>query len=163
MKHTIWNSQVDVEDYKDFLSEQHPNVVDDYEKQELVNELNTTYLDDERMNLDIKLDNDVLVLGNLGLWNGNVPAYKYLSGNVNEALSASCDDEVYVYVDAYNLVVDGIHHDGCNHYVVRELKPGVPHDNPLTRAIVNGKFPTSSQISRYTRSLRPVVAKVYGW
>lgn len=39
-------------------------------------ERNSEYLDDERMNLDIQLDKPILVIVDLGLWNGRYSGYK---------------------------------------------------------------------------------------
>ena len=49
-------------------------------------ERNGEYLDDERMNLDIQLDKPILVIVDLGLWNGRYSGYKEIkSGNIKES------------------------------------------------------------------------------
>ena len=39
-------------------------------------EINNRYLDDERVNLNIQLDQPILVIADLGLWNGRRPGYQ---------------------------------------------------------------------------------------
>ena len=158
---TIWSSTANVDDYRDFLIEEHPDVVDEHEKQQLVDELNQTYLDDELENLKRPLDNDILVIANLGLWNGRRTGYRYLGRDLTDIFEAH-NDETRYYVDRYNVRATGAHHDGVNHYTFRELRPDVERDNPLVAAIAAGRPITSQFINRYTRSLRPHVAAVYG-
>ena len=45
----IWSSEVNIDDYKDYLEECFPGVTDDDEKYKIVSELNEVYLDDERI------------------------------------------------------------------------------------------------------------------
>ena len=46
-------------------------------------EINGEYLNDERENLDIQLSQPILVIGDLGMWNGRRMGYKEIaSGNI---------------------------------------------------------------------------------
>lgn len=71
-KHIVWSDiNLDFEDWRDDLQEQYPTASED----ELVMrmyEINDDYLDDERTNLNIQLSQSIIVIGDLGLWNGRV-------------------------------------------------------------------------------------------
>ena len=46
-------------------------------------EINSTYFQDEKTNLDIQLSSPILVVGDLGLWHGRRMGYKEIeSGNI---------------------------------------------------------------------------------
>ena len=68
-KYTIWqNYDVNVDDFREWLEEEFQDVDDEWEKQRLVDELNWLYLDDERSNLNVSCESEILVFGTLGLW-----------------------------------------------------------------------------------------------
>ena len=75
-KKVIWsNYNLDYEDWKDFFDDEYPDLDED-KRIDLMYELNNVYLDDERMNLDIPVSEEIIVLGDLGLWNGRKSGYK---------------------------------------------------------------------------------------
>ena len=109
-RHIIWSNQnLDVddwrEDYKEFL------------------EANYDYLSDERVNLNVQLSQPIIVIGDIGRWNGRVMGYKDIpSGNIRDCLYADTDYTEW-YVDKYgDLRADATHHDGTNHYLYRVFK-----------------------------------------
>ena len=53
------------------------------------------------------------------------------------------------------------HHDGTNHYIYRELKDGVDEDE-VRNLMYNRKFDYDA-MEKYTTSVRPYIAEVYGW
>ena len=159
----IWqNFDLHIEDYQDFLSEEYPEITDENEQMEFIEELNNLYLDDERENLDIQLNNPILVIADLGLWNGRKSGYRIIeSGNIQDILSGNNCDYCKWYVDGYNVKFTGHHHDGTNYYIYREVKD-MDKIDILTDKLYNGTA-TQVDITRYTRSIRPHIAKVYGW
>ena len=53
-------------------------------------EINNRYLDDERVNLNIQLDQPILVIADLGLWNGRRTGYQEISsGNIRTAFTVA--------------------------------------------------------------------------
>ena len=79
-RHLIWsNYDLDYEDWRDDLEEDHPELTED-ERMALMYEINNRYLDDERVNLNIQLDQPILVIADLGLWNGRRTGYQEISG-----------------------------------------------------------------------------------
>ena len=88
-RHIIWSNDIAYDDWREDLEEQYPDLTE-AERMELMYELNGDYLDDERSNLDIQLSRPILVVGDLGLWNGRRMGYKEIpSGNIRDCLTAN--------------------------------------------------------------------------
>ena len=125
-KYLIWsNYSLDYEDWREDLEAEYPEL-SEQEREEKMYERNSEYLDDERMNLDIQLDKPILVIVDLGLWNGRYSGYKEIkSGNIKDCLFSECDYVTW-YVDRLgDMRCDAVHHDGTNHYLYRTYKDGV--------------------------------------
>ena len=73
-KHIIWSSDPDYEDWRDDLEEQYPEL-SEQERMELMVEQNNDYLDDERCNLNIQLSRPILLIADIGRWDGRYPGY----------------------------------------------------------------------------------------
>lgn len=163
-RHIIWSDDLDYDDWKDDLEEQYPELSDD-ERFEMMYEINNGYLDDERCNLNIQLSRPILVVGDLGLWNGRRMGYKEIeSGNIRDCLYSDTDYSTW-YVDKKgDFRCDAIHHDGTNHYLYRTYKDGVSEtqiDN-LKEKLYCGTA-TRKDITRITRRLGDEIANVYGF
>ena len=158
-----WDSDEFRKDYQECydLSDEEMENVTDKELIDSAYEENEIWFQDEKVNLDILLSNNIIVIANLGLWNGRKSGYKMLGNNINNVLNCACGDFYEVYCDRYNVCATDSHHDGTNYYTFREVKDGVNIET-LQNKIYNGTF-TKNDISRYTRSIRPQVANVFGW
>lgn len=120
------------------------------------------WLDDERENLNIQLENPILVIADLGFWNGRRQGYKIIeSGNIKDILYDECD-YVKWYSDGHNIKAIASHHDGTNYYEYREIRDRDKIEN-LLEQIYYGKQITRSKLNYYTRSIHPYIAKIYGW
>lgn len=164
-KYLIWsNYSLDYEDWREDLEAEYPEL-SEQEREEKMYERNGEYLDDERMNLDIQLDKPILVIVDLGLWNGRYSGYKEIkSGNIKDCLSSECDYVTW-YVDKLgDMRCDAVHHDGTNHYLYRTYKNGVSDAQieNLKEKIYRGTV-TRADITRITRRLGDEIGKVYGW
>ena len=165
-RHVIWSNNLDYDDWKEDLEEQYPELYEN-ERIELMYELNGDYLDDERSNLDIQLSRPILVVGDLGLWNGRRMGYKEIgSGNIRDCLYTERDiDNATWFVDKNgDSRCEAVHHDGTNHYLYRVYKNGVSEtqiDN-LKEKIYYDKA-VRADIVRVTRRLGDDIAKVYGF
>ena len=162
-KRIIWsNNHINLDDWKDFLEEEHPDVEDENEQYKLITELNDEYLYDERANLDKVLDGRILVIGDLGRWNGRVSGYKIIdSQNVKDILYSDCDYCEW-YSDGYNIRSTQHHHDGTNYLLYRVIREDRNIDN-LLDAIYNGEEISNSKLNYYTKSLHTSIAEIYGW
>lgn len=168
-KHIIWsNMNLDIEDWREDYKEScenndmeyDPN--DDYAIYEWMMETNSEYLDDERMNLNKVVEGRILVIADLGLWNGRKSAYKIVdSGNIKDILGFTYDCAEF-YGDGYNIRGTEVHHDGRNHYLYRVIREDRNIMN-LLNDIWDGKEFTMKKLNYYTKSLYKDVAKVYGW
>lgn len=164
-KHLIWsNYNLDYDDWKEDLEAEYPELSDN-ERVELMYKLNSDYLDDERANLNIELSRPILIIADLGLWNGRHMGYKEIrSGNIRDCLYSDTDYCTW-YVDKLgDLRCDAVHHDGTNHYLYRTYKDGVSEDqiNNLKEKLYNGTA-TRADITRITKRLGDEIGKVYGW
>ena len=128
-------------------------------------ELNADYLDDERTNLNIQLSQPILVIADLGRWNGRVMGYKEIpSGNIRDCLYSDTDYSTWYMDKLGDLRCDAVHHDGTDHYLYRAYKPGVTDAqvDRLKEKIYHG-VATRADITRITRRLGDDIGKVYGW
>lgn len=159
-KRVIWqNYDVEVDDQ--FYNEEYSEMTEEKRYEDAI-ESNSMYLDDERCNLDIQIGNPILVIADLGLWNGRKQGYKIIkSGNIKDILYSDCD-YVEWYSDGYNIKAKMSHHDGTNYMEYREIKDNV-HIDTLLNKIYNGDDISRSILNHYTKSILPYVAKVYGW
>lgn len=164
-KHIIWSDiNLDLKDWIDDLKTQYPDASED----ELIYrmyEINNEYLNDERSNLNIQLSESIIVIGNLGLWNGRAHGYKMIeSGNIKDCLYSDCDMNEW-YVDKNgDFRCTAIHHDGRNYYLYRTFKDGVTQSQieNLQEKLYSGTA-TRRDITNVTRRLGDEIGKVYGW
>lgn len=164
-KHLIWsNTDLNYEDWRADLESEYPELSED-ERMERMYEINADYLDEERMNLNITLGMPILIIADLGLWDGRHSGYQEIaSGNIKDCLDTNADSAAW-YVDHLgDLRCDADHHDGSNHYLYRVYKDGVSEtqmDN-LKDKIYRG-VATRTDITRITRRLGDDIGRVYGW
>ena len=101
-RHIIWsNRSLDVddwrEDYKEFLEanelDDDPN--DEQALYEWMEETNYDYLSDERVNLNVQLSQPIIVIGDIGRWNGRVMGYKDIPDGVSETQMENLRDKIY--------------------------------------------------------------------
>ena len=163
--HIIWSDYtLDLEDWRESLLELYPHYSED-ELYEKMYDSNAVNLDDERCNLDIQLSAPILVIGDLGLWNGRRTGYREInSGNVRDCLYSDTDYTTW-YVDKNGeFRCDAMHHDGTNHYRYRAYRDGVTDEQieDLKEKIYFGAA-TEKDIEKVTRRLGDDIGEVYGW
>ena len=155
------------EDFEEYVKENRLDIdpADEDALYDWMIETNDNYLSDERMNLDIQLSQPIIVIGDLGRWNGRVMGYKMIdSGNIKDCLYSDTDFTEW-YVDRYgDLRADAAHHDGTNYYLYRVFKEGVTESQieRLQEKIYMGKA-TRADITRVTKRLGDEIGRVYGW
>ena len=164
-KHIVWSDMnLDLDDWRDDLKAEYPDASDD----ELISkmyDINSDYLDDTRANLDIQLSQRIIVIGDLGLWNGRAHGYKMIeSGNIKDCFYSDCDMNEW-YVDKLgDLRCTAVHHDGRNYYLYRVFKDGVTDSQieRLQEKLYDGTA-TRQDITRVTKRLGDDIGAVYGW
>lgn len=161
-KMMIWSdTSIDLDEWKDFLEEEYPEVTDEDEQYRLAMDMNYEYLEDERANLKKDVGGRIVIIADLGLWYGRRSAYKVLdSHDLSSVLYADGCDYHEWFVEDGELRGIGVHHDGTNRYIFRAMKPNLPYD--LYYEVVNGNA-DEDQINEATRSLALDVATIYGW
>lgn len=163
-KLVIWNNSPDFEDWEDDLKAEYPDK-SNFELEELMYEMNEIDREDEIMNLDIDLPQNILVVANLGLWNGRRTGYKELGNNLSQCLTVCQYDFQEYYLDkSGDLCATDVHHDGTNHYTFRMYRKGVTESQieNLKNKLYAGTAQWSD-IAKVTRRLGDFAAKVYGW
>ena len=163
--HVIWsNYNLDLDDWRDKLLEEYPDKSED-ELYALMYEHNDLRLDDERVNLNIQMPETILLIADIGRWNGRFPGYQEIkSGNIRDCLYTNMDYATF-YVDKLgDLRCEAIHHDGTNHYLYRVYKRGVTESQieRLQEKILEGTA-TRRDITQITNRLGDAIGKVYGW
>lgn len=164
-RHIIWSDiHLDFEDWRADLEEQYPDLSEDELIQKMY-EINSDYLGDERMNLNVQLSQPILVVADIGRWDGRYDGYAEIkTGNIKDCLYSQMDMCEW-YVDKYgDLRADAVHHDGTNHYLYRVYKDTATDRQVenLKAKIYDGKA-TRADITRVTRRLGDEIAAVYGF
>lgn len=163
-KHMIWsNINLKLEDWQDYLKECEEERGEEYtedEKWDAVNELNDSYLGDERMNLDIDVEGKIIAIASMGLWTGRVSGYKVIN-KLPDILYSECDYSEW-YVEGNKVLFTGHHHDGTNYVEYRILRGDKDSDKFLAK-LYNNEEITKGVMQYYTRPLAPYIKKVYGW
>lgn len=164
-RHIIWSDiNLDLDDWREDLQAEYPDLSED-ELYQTMYEINGDYLDNERENLDIQLSQPIIIIGDLGRWDGRVTGYKMIdSGNIKDCLYSDTDMTEW-YVDKYgDFRADAIHHDGTNHYLYRVFKNNASPEQieRLQEKIYFGRA-TRADITRVTRRLGDDIAAVYGF
>lgn len=148
--------------YRNVWKEQSEDPCDDRVLLDLIHEADSLLFGDERMNLNKMLDGRILVIADLGRWNGRFQGYKVIGRNLQDILSATGDDEAHFYSDGKNIRAEGYDHDGHSYYLFREVKENVDI-SVLLYDIYSGEEISNRRLGYYTKSLAPYVASIYGW
>lgn len=168
----IWsNMNLDLDEWREDMREQlemngtdSADITEDMLYEEMIR-TNDDYLSDERDNLNVQLSEPIIVIADLGRWNGRFHGYKMIeSGNIRDCLYSDTDYTEW-YVDKNGeFKADAAHHDGQNHYIYRAFKGGVSGDQieDLQDKIYSGTV-TKADIDRVTKPIGSDIAKVYGF
>lgn len=166
-KYIIWqNYDFNLDDWEDYFLE-YPDIKKEEDKYTLIEELNYYFLQDEKINLYKKLDGDIIVLADIGLWDGRRRGYKELhSNNIADCLQFEKDCEYAEwYVDQYgNFKSTQSHHDGTHYLLYRAWKKDVTDEQKenVLDGLYNGTI-SQRTIRRYTEGIGRYIAAIYGW
>ena len=125
----IWNNKTynwDREEGKMEYEEIYGKTPDEEELDRFIEDTNAMYLDDERSSIEFYENQygskTYVILADLGLWYGHAAGGKIIKGLWN-AISKCFEDYNHIYEYKRRLCVDAIHHDGTNHFQIKELTP----------------------------------------
>ena len=145
-KTVLWDSS----DYEDY---------DSYEVSE--------FLEGFASLLDEKLDNDIIIVADLGFWNGRHSAYKMLSNDLEDIVYKSSIEEPYFgwYIQDGDVQAYETHHDNTHYYKYRKLKLGLEDEDlqELQWALYNGEPNRDELVEKYTESLKDIVEEKCNW
>ena len=122
-KFVVWsNLDLDLDDWRAYLEDEYPGLIDD-ELIEKMTEINDSYIDDERANLDIVTGTEIIAIADIGRWDGRYMGYSEIkSGKISDCLYSPHDySEWYVDSEKEFRCTD-VHHDGRNHKLNAESK-----------------------------------------
>ena len=163
-EHTIWDSRPDYEDWRADMEAEYPEMTED-ERYGRMLEINADYLDDERANLNVPMGMPILLIADIGRWDGRYSGYGVIrSGNIRDCLRSDMDDCRWYVDELRDLRCRAAHHDGVNNYLYRVFKDGVTTEqmDNLLYKIYCGTA-TRRDIMHLTRRLGDAIAEVYGW
>ena len=111
-----------------------------------------------------KEEGTFIIVGTLGLWNGNFKGSCLVKGNLLNALSKCLEDYNRIYMYNKQLHVDATHHDGTNIFVIKKLTPNGEeylenHEWEYSDAEMNRRLFTNSHYSHHIDHF----SKLYGW
>lgn len=153
-----------IEAEMEVLKEEYPDATEEQLRDWAYDSLRFWY-EDEKANLDIDLPREIVIIANLGFWDGRRIGIRVTGHtNIKDILCHQTNglSEIKFYCDRYNLKADESHHDGTNHYTYRMVRENRNIGGLIDR-IYRGDKITPQIINYYTESLVNRVNKVYGW
>ena len=160
----VWSDQYDEQWEKEYKAE-HPDATDQEVMQAWYDEAETSFAD-EKLNLRIPIERDVLVIKTVNRWNGQTVHCSVIHRNtIGDLLERFFDgNSFYVEAETGDLVGEAYHHDGTNYYRFREVSADAPNDNidDLIFRIEDGDD-YQQELEALTKTFGGRIAKVYGW
>jgi hypothetical protein len=162
--YTIYNTDIELQDYEEYIAEEYAELETEEEKYTLCNYLKEEEYFDAKDLLNIQLNNDIYCIGDIGRWNGRQYGYKVIkSGNIQDILYSECDFCNW-YIDKHkNIRFEGAHHDGRSYYLYREVKSSLTDTQRenFEELLYSGKA-TQRHITYYTKAIGVHVLKAWG-
>jgi hypothetical protein len=160
----IWSDQCD-EKWEEEYKAEHPEASDEEVMRAFADECSVSF-DDEKLNLNIPIERDVLVIKTLNRWDGQTIWCSRISrATIGDLLERFMDgNSFYVESDTGDMVGEAYHHDGTNYYRFREISADALHDDiaDLVYKIEEGED-YAEDLAKLTKSFGGRIAKVYGW
>lgn len=147
------------EDYLAEMCEDEEPLTED-ELWQIYNEELSIWADDERANLNKKLDGVIIAFADLGFWNGRTTGARKFNSNLNSIINTCGCDYIDLYCDRYNVKSNLYHHDGT-HYLTYRLAPYNKVNEIMERA--ERGILTLEYVNKHTKSIRKYVAEIFGW
>lgn len=105
-----------------------------------------------------------IIVGTLGLWNGNFRGSCLVKGTLLEAIQKCLETYNRIYMHSKKLYVEAVHHDGTNNFIIKKLtKKGEEyydnHEWDITDSEMNQRLFQDSHYSHHIDHF----SKLYGW
>ena len=150
--------------FNDDLHEEYPALGEEGLR-DMMYQYNFEYFSDAQSQLDMYVGSPILVLANLGLWDGRHRGFGEIkSGNIKD-----CMETDYEYAEWYvdengEFASRQIHHDGTNYYRYRRYLPDATEDEiyDLKEKLYDGTA-TEDDLDAVTEPLGSLVGAVFGW
>ena len=119
----------------------------------------------DEVSYEAKMEEGIfIIVGTLGLWNGNFRGSCLVKGNLLDAFSKCLEDYNRIYMYNKQLHVDATHHDGINEFIIKKLtergeKYLEEHEWEYDDAKMNRRLFTNSHYSHHI----DYFSKLYGW
>ncbi len=143
------------DDAKKYLIEdngiENPTDEDIYEE---INNCQSIWINDEQAEfkaISPNVNNKIIVLADVGRWNGRKEAIKFFNSLEDILCFMSHYDDWKLYIDRYQLKGVGHHHDGTDYLTFKEIKSKY-NDEMLENFFYEGMFEKIKD--NYTSSLR---------
>lgn len=157
----LCTNRINIDDYSEFLKEYNYHKLSEEEQLDICRVQKMFELSALRKDFNIKTDNQLIIIADLGRWNGRIVAYKILgTRNINTIFPTGTSSDIEIYFDGYNIKAIDRHHDGVNYYEYREIRNEENIGNLIQR-IQTGQPLNRNLINRYTKSIAPEVCKVF--
>ena len=116
------------------------------------------WIDTERINLEKKIDDAIIIIGNIRRWNGKYIGYRIMTSNyLGDVLTFEKDCYIgswFVDTETHDLCSIQSHHDGT-HYLKYYACSDVD--------AFEDAFAENKDYMKYLHKLGPEVEKIYGW
>lgn len=168
---TVWSSDIgDLSLWNDAIIDMGLQNAPEHVKRAEIENLNTEYYYDERMNLKIGIASGIVAIADCGLWDGRhihmMEIGDCLANCLDHGTTGVQDGEFRWYVDRYgNFRCEARHHDGVNHIVYRMWKPNITKEKKqqfYREMRLAGRY-NSAIVGKYTLGVGKFVSEVYGW
>lgn len=162
-EYVIWtNEGLEWEDWADDFEKEYLDISDE-KKFELMNELNNDCLEEVRHTMDVYVGSPIIIIADLGLWDGRHGGYKIIeSGYLRDCMYSDLDGVTW-YVDGRgDLRMEGCHHDGRNYYLYRKLREdiGSVEVEEFLSKILNRTM-TEEDLEKVTERLGDILENVF--
>ena len=133
--------------------------IDDYDERTWADNINfeADYSNLENILSDIKVSDNIIVIADLGLWDGRRTAYKILDKDATSIISGiNYYEYPEIEINENNeLYATDVHHDGTNYYRFRIWRSGVSEKvkERFLDSIYYGEV-SEDEIVKYTKALR---------
>lgn len=164
------NREENLEAYREFLEINNEPIPDEIEDSDLdiyinncINEDISILMSEIRHYERTHGEKEYVVIADLGLWNGRHAGGRIIKG-LSSAIRRTFEDYNTVEIKGNRLIVSAAHHDGTNHFEIKELTPrGVTFKansgKTLTDKELHHKLFTDSHYSRDVTMFK----EIYGW